>query len=474
MTHLYDRQYIAGAWCATQGKDFVEVFDPNSGALAARVSVGHRDDVQHAAKAARAAFAGWSATPLQDRVRIVQKWAQALADRKDLLVRAIAAEVGTPLKISQIVQVESPLRNIDNFVETVLSLPWETTAGNSRIVREPFGVVACITPWNFPLHQMVLKLAPALLTGNTVVLKPSELTPQTVQLICEALHEAGFPDAVVNVVNGTGPVVGAELVASDMVDMVSFTGSTQAGKAVTALAAQTVKKVATELGGKSPSVVLPSADLARAVKSTVASCMLNNGQTCSALTRLLVPADLAQQAHTLVEQEIAKLTVGSSLAEGSRVGPLISQRQQASVQALLQEGEQQGARPISQVGAVPQQGFFVAPRAYAVTEDNTLARNEIFGPVLSVLSYSDVDDAVRLANATAYGLAAAVWGEEQQAMEVARRIHAGQVDINGARFNALAPFGGYKQSGVGREAGLFGMEEFLQVKSIQTNLPKGS
>lgn len=474
MTYLYDRQYIAGAWCATHGKGFVEVFDPNSGALAARVGVGHEDDAQRAVQAARAAFTGWSATPLPERVRIVQQWGQALTARKDALVRAIAAEVGTPLKISQIVQVESPLRNIGNFVDTVQSLAWETAVGNSRIAREPFGVIACITPWNFPLHQIVLKLAPALLTGNTVVLKPSELTPQTTQLICEALHEAGFPDGVVNVVNGTGPVVGAPLAASEAVDMVSFTGSTQAGKAVTALAAQTVKKVATELGGKSPSVVLPGADLARAVKATVGSCMLNNGQTCSALTRLLIPAEQAQQACALVAQEIAKLTVGSSLAEGSRVGPLISQRQQAGVQALLQEGERQGAQPVTEAGAVPAQGFFVAPRAYAVAEDNPLARQEVFGPVLSILTYSDVDDAVRLANTTAYGLAAAVWGEELQAMAVARRIQAGQVDINGARFNALAPFGGYKQSGVGREGGLFGVEEFLQVKSIQVNLPNGS
>lgn len=470
MTHQYDRQYIAGAWAATHGKEFLEVFDPNSGALVAQVCMGNEEDANHAAQAARAAVEGWSSTPLQDRIRIVQKWAQALTTRKDHLVHAIAAEVGTPLRISQIVQVEAPLRNIGNFVETVRSLEWETRVGNSRIVREPFGVVACITPWNFPLHQIVLKLAPALLTGNTVVLKPSELTPQTVQLICEALHEARFPKGVVNVVHGTGPIVGAALAASNSVDMISFTGSTPAGRTVTTLAAQTVKKVATELGGKSPSVVLAGADLGRAVKSTVASCTLNNGQTCSALTRLLVPADLAEQAHELVGQEIAKLTVGSSLAEGTRVGPLISQRQQANVQAMLQEGEKQGAKPIAKVGAIPDHGFFLAPRAYVVTEDNTLARNEIFGPVLSILTYSDVDDAVRLANATAYGLAAAVWGEEQEAVTVAHRIQAGQVDINGARFNALAPFGGYKQSGVGREGGLLGVEEFLQVKSIQINL----
>ena len=473
MTHLYDRQYIAGAWCATQGKDFIEVADPNTGNLVAKVTTGHEEDARRAAQAANAAFPAWSTTALAERVRIVRQWAGALAKRKDALVRAIASEVGTPLKISQIVQVESPLRNIENFVSTVEALVWETEVGNSRIAREPFGVVACITPWNFPLHQIVLKLAPALLTGNTVVLKPSELTPQTVQLICEALHEAGFPDGVVNVVNGAGPVVGSEIASHPAVDMVSFTGSTQAGKAVTALAAQSVKKVATELGGKSPSVVLASADLVRAVKSTLASCTLNNGQTCSALTRLLVPTELAEQAHALLRQEMAKLSVGSSLDEASRVGPLISQRQQINVRGLLEQGEEQGATLIAEAGAAPEQGFFVQPRAYAVTESNVLAVNEIFGPVLSVLTYTDVDDAVRLANATAYGLAAAVWGEEGEAVTVARRIRAGQVDINGARFNALAPFGGYKQSGVGREGGLFGVEEFLQVKSIQVNLSSG-
>ena len=331
MTHLYDRQYIAGAWRATQGKDFIEVADPNTGNLVAKVTTGHEEDARRAAQAANAAFPAWSTTALAERVRIVRQWAGALAKRKDALVRAIASEVGTPLKISQIVQVESPLRNIENFVSTVEALVWETEVGNSRIAREPFGVVACITPWNFPLHQIVLKLAPALLTGNTVVLKPSELTPQTVQLICEALHEAGFPDGVVNVVNGAGPVVGSEIASHPAVDMVSFTGSTQAGKAVTALAAQSVKKVATELGGKSPSVVLASADLVRAVKSTLASCTLNNGQTCSALTRLLVPTELAEQAHALLRQEMAKLSVGSSLDEASRVGPLISQRQQINV-----------------------------------------------------------------------------------------------------------------------------------------------
>lgn len=470
MTQIYDRQYIGGAWCATAGDAFTEVEAPNTGALAARVSCGHAQDAERAVAAARHAFDGWSATALAERVQTLRAWGAALATRKEALARAIALEVGTPLKISQIVQVDAPIRNIEHFIECAHQLRWEEPLAHSRIVREAYGVVACITPWNFPLHQIVLKVVPALLAGNTVVLKPSEVTPQTTQLICEAVQEAGFPDGVVNVVNGLGPVVGAHLASSEAVDMVSFTGSTQAGRAVTALAAQTIKKVATELGGKSPAVVLGSADLPRAIKAVVGSCMLNNGQTCSALTRLLVPKVLKDTVQTLVAQEVAKLVVGGSVAEGTRIGPLISRRQMAGVHALLAEGVAAGAQAIHAPTAVPEHGFFVAPQAYWVDPSNPLALQEVFGPVLSVTTYEDVDEAVRLANDTVYGLAAAVWGESEVALAVARRIRAGQVDVNGARFNPLAPFGGYKQSGVGREAGPFGLEEFLQTKAIQLNL----
>ncbi|MCB4321523.1 aldehyde dehydrogenase family protein [Alcaligenes sp. 13f] len=474
MTYVYDRQYINGDWCASQGDELIVVQNPNTGELAAQVTTGHPQDAQAAVQAAQAAFPRWSALALEGRVQLVLKWAAALQERKESLVRAIAAEVGTPLRISRMVQVEAPLHNIENFVDTVRSFEWEKRIGNSLVVRDPFGVVACITPWNFPLHQIVLKLVPALLTGNTVVLKPSELTPQTVQLIVEALHEAGFPDGVVNVVNGCGPTVGACLAGSDAVDMVSFTGSTEAGKAVIVLAAQNVKKVATELGGKSPSVVLPGAELERAIKASVAACMLNNGQTCSALTRLLIPVERVDEAIQFIEKELAKLSVGCSLDEGNRIGPLISSRQQAKVESLLETVREQGGVGIGVAqDNIPDHGFFIAPQAFKVDESNILAHAEVFGPVLAVLTYTDVDEAVRIANSTIYGLAAAVWGDEAEAVDVARRIQAGQVDINGARFNALAPFGGYKQSGVGREAGEYGVEEFLQVKSIQTQQQSG-
>lgn len=471
MTHVYDRQYIDGAWTATQGTAFIDVHAPNAGTLQARVTCGHEGDAQRAVQSARQAFDGWSGLPLAQRVQGLQRWQAALAERQGALAQAIAQEVGTPLKISQIVQVDAPIRNITNFIDCALAFRWSSPLAHSELVREPHGVVACITPWNFPLHQIVLKVVPALLAGNTVVLKPSELTPQTTQLICEALHDAGLPDGVVNVVNGLGTVVGAPLAASGFVDMVSFTGSTAAGRAVTALAAQTIKKVATELGGKSPTVLLPGADLPRAIKASVASCMLNNGQTCSALTRLLVPQAQRDEVQALIQQELAKLAVGPSVDAASRIGPLISLRQQQGVNALVDDGVAQGAQAIHTPSALPEEGYFVAPQAYWVTPANPLFRDEVFGPVLSVSTYQDEDEAVRMANDTVYGLAAAVWGEPEAARAVAGRIRAGQIDINGARFNPLAPFGGYKQSGVGREAGLFGLEEFMQIKSIQMNPP---
>ncbi|MGB6056394.1 MAG: aldehyde dehydrogenase family protein, partial [Burkholderiaceae bacterium] len=337
------RHYIAGNWQPSSGADTIEITDPASGEAVARVTCGEPRDALAAAAAAKGAFANWSALSLERRTEFVRQFGAALASRKDALAQTIASEVGTPLKISQIVQVDSPIRNVDNFIQAAFELDWERQIGNSRVVREPSGVVACITPWNFPLHQIVLKVVPALLGGNTIVLKPSEMVPATNELICEALHETGFPAGVINVVNGTGPVVGACLATTELVDMVSFTGSTEAGKTVTAMAAATVKKVTTELGGKSPSLALPGADLARAVKATLGSCMLNNGQTCSALTRLLVPAEQRAEVESLLRQEMAKLAVGPALAEGTRVGPLVSRRQSERAQQLIADGVAQGA-----------------------------------------------------------------------------------------------------------------------------------
>jgi acyl-CoA reductase-like NAD-dependent aldehyde dehydrogenase len=469
MKRIYDSNYIAGTWHRSTAKDMIDVCDPNTGALAGQVGCGTEEDAYQAVSAAQQAFAAWSGTPLTEKCATINRLQERLLARQPLLADAIAAEVGTPLKIARIVQVDAPIRNIGNFIDLAAAFPWSQNLGNSLIEREPFGVVACITPWNFPLHQIVLKVVPALLAGNTVVLKPSELTPRTTRLICEAIDQAGFPPGVVNVVNGIGSIVGSALSRAEGVDMVSFTGSTEAGRAVSRLAAGTIKKVTLELGGKSPSLVLPGADLPVAIKGTLASCFLNNGQTCSALTRLIVPSHDFVSVEALLHQEMAKLTVGSSLIEGNRIGPLISAKQRERVDALITKGVEEGAVPIASGPLIPRTGFFVSPKAFRVEPANVLANEEIFGPVLCVIPYDDIAHGIRLANETVYGLAGAVWGERNQALDAARKIRSGQVDINGARFNPMAPFGGFKQSGVGREGGHVGLEEFLEHKAIQIN-----
>ncbi|AJG23495.1 MULTISPECIES: aldehyde dehydrogenase family protein [Cupriavidus] len=469
MPEIFDQQYIGGSWRRASGTQLIDVEDPNTGLVSAQILPGTEEDVGLALGAAQNALASWSATSVSDKCAILNRLKDQLTNRQESLADAIAAEVGTPLKISRIVQVDSPIRNIGNFVKLAEGFPWQSRTGPSVIVREPFGVVACITPWNFPLHQIILKVVPALLAGNTVVLKPSELTPRTTRLICDAINDAGFPSGVVNVVNGLGAVVGAALARADGVDMVSFTGSTEAGRAVSCLAASTIKKVTLELGGKSPSLVLPGADLTVAVKGTLASCFLNNGQTCSALTRLIVHSRDVSAVEALVKQELAKFSVGSSLVEGHRIGPLISGKQRDRVQELAEKGVAEGATLIASGQDVPPAGFFVSPKVFLTDQHNYLAKEEVFGPVLCVIPYDEIDDGIRIANATVYGLAAAVWGDPDLALDAAKKIRAGQVDINGARFNPVAPFGGFKQSGVGREAGHVGLDEFLEYKSIQMN-----
>jgi len=342
--------------------------------------------------------------------------------------------------------------------------------GHSLVVREPVGVVGCITPWNFPLNQITLKVAPALAAGCTVVLKPSEVAPINAMILAEIIHDAGFPPGVFNLVHGAGPVVGEVLSGHPEVDMVSFTGSTRAGKRVGELASQSIKRVALELGGKSASVVLPDADLAAAVKGSVSACMLNSGQTCSAHTRLLVPKARLDEAKALAAAAVAKLTLGPSLDEQTRLGPLVSAAQRDRVLNMIELGLKEGAELVAGGAQRPaiDKGYFVQPTVLVVQPHHTLAKEEIFGPVLVILAYEDEEDAIRIANDTIYGLGGGVWSEDEaHAIRVARRIRTGQVDINGAPFNSNAPFGGYKQSGHGRENGKFGLDEFLEYKSLQ-------
>ncbi|MEV5439152.1 aldehyde dehydrogenase family protein [Streptomyces sp. NPDC052682] len=458
----HDGMYIDGGWRPAAGQDVIEVVNPADEQVIATVPAGTAEDVDAAVRAARAALRGWAATPPAERAARLAALRDGLAARADEIAETVTAELGSPLKFSQNVHAAVPIAVAGSYAELAATYAFEEKTGNSTVFHEPVGVVAAITPWNYPLHQIVAKVAPALAAGCTVVVKPAEDTPLVAQLFAEAVHEAGLPAGVFNLVTGLGPVAGQALAEHPDVDLVSFTGSTAVGRRIGALAAGAVKKVALELGGKSANVILPSADLARAVNVGVANVMSNSGQTCSAWTRMLVHRDQYEQAVELAATAAAKY--------GDRIGPLVNARQQARVRGYIDQGVAEGARLVAGGPEAPREkGYYVSPTVFAdVTPEMTIAQEEIFGPVLSILRYEDEEDALRIANGTVYGLAGAVWaGDEAEAVAFARRMDTGQVDINGGRFNPLAPFGGYKQSGVGRELGVHGLTEYLQTKSLQ-------
>ena len=468
-----DRLFIGGRWVAPSGSEMIDVHNAGTGEVMGRVPAGSANDVDAAVAAARGALDKWSATSPGVRSELLEKISAGLKARADELAKTIAQEVGMPLKLAGRIQAGLPIANFANFARLLKDFVFEERVGNSLVVREPVGVVAAITPWNYPLHQIALKVAPALAAGCTVVLKPSEVAPFNAFILAEAIEAAGLPQGVFNLVTGFGANAGEALVKHRDVDMISFTGSTRAGKRISELAAQAVKRVALELGGKSASVILDDADLATAVKGTVNGCYLNSGQTCTALTRMLVPDSLYQEAARIAAEVAKSFTVGDPLAETTRLGPLSSQAQLERVRGYIRKGLQEGAELLAG-GAeppegVPPGGYYVKPTVFGrVRNDMSIAREEIFGPVLSIIPYQDEEDAVRIANDTVYGLAGAVWSrDDARAQRVARRIRAGQVDVNGGAFNMNAPFGGFKQSGHGREAGVYGLEEFLEYKSLQ-------
>ena len=466
----YTQHYVNGQWQAATSKEHFEVHDASTEEVMATVPQGTTEEASQAVLAARAAFPAWAALSVEERCQYIDKIVAGLKARTDEMATAIAREVGMPIKMAKMIQVGGPVFNWGNAAKVARAYHYEEKVGNSLVVREPIGVVGCITPWNFPLNQITLKVAPALAAGCTVVLKPSEIAPVNAMILTEIIHAAGLPPGVFNLVNGAGPVVGEVLASHPEVDMVSFTGSTRAGKRVAALAAESVKRVTLELGGKSASVVLPDADMAAAVKGTLSACLLNSGQTCSAHTRMLVPESRYEEIKALLQAGIAKYPLGISLDENSRLGPLITATQRERVTGFIQQGLQEGAELIAGGSDKPpfDKGYFVHPTALRVKPDDTLAREEIFGPVLVVLTYKDEDEAARIANDTIYGLGGGVWsGSDEHALAFARRMRTGQVDINGAPFNGNAPFGGYKQSGNGRENGKYGFEEFLEHKAIQ-------
>jgi aldehyde dehydrogenase (NAD+) len=467
-----DKVFIGGEWVEPAGADPLPVINSTTEETIATIPGCTPVEVDKAVEAARAAFDGWSRTPRGERAEALAAIAAGLGERAEELTDTITAELGMPRKLTQMIQVGLGINHFAAMPKALEEVRWEEEVGNSRVLREAAGVVGAITPWNYPLNQIGAKVAPALAAGCTVVLKPSEVVPLNAFILAEVIESVGLPPGVFNLVTGIGPVVGEAIAGHPDVDLVSFTGSTRAGRRVSELAAATVKSVAMELGGKSPNVLLDDADFARAVPDGVAKCFLNSGQTCSALTRMLVPRERLGEVEELAKAAAEGFTPGDPLDPGTTLGPLVSATQRERVRGYIAKGEAEGAKLLTGGAEPPEsltRGYFVRPTVFSeVTAEMTIGREEIFGPVLVIQPYDGEDDAVRIANATEYGLAGGVWsGDEERAIVVARRLRTGQIEINGGAFNPLAPFGGYGQSGHGRENGRFGLEEMLQTKSLQ-------
>ena len=467
----YDKHYYDGAWQASSGTETVAVISSSTEAEVARVPRGTAADVDKAVKAARCGFETWRRLSVEDRAQWLEKLAAAMKTRVPQLAEAISHEVGTALAYATKVQVEFPIMMIGMNAKFIREAKLEEELGNSLGIKEPVGVVGCITPWNYPLHQIVCKIAPALAAGCTIVLKPAEMAPVSAFMLAEAAHEIGLPAGVLNIVSGSGQVVGEAIVAHPDVDMVSFTGSLQAGRRIASVAGDGIKKVCLELGGKSAFVVLDDAPFDKAIAAGVNNCMQNSGQTCSAWTRMLVPRARHDEAVELAKAQLAKLTLGDPFDKNTRLGPLASAGQRDSVLEFIEQGKKEGATLVAGGGrpAEPAKGFYVEPTIFANVDNKMgIAQEEIFGPVLVIIPYDTEADAVAIANDSPYGLAGGVWaGTPERALAVAKQLRTGQVDINGGRFNVLAPFGGYKKSGIGREIGPLALEEFFQLKSIQ-------
>ena len=467
-----DRLFIGGEWVEPRGDGRIDVVDATTEEVMGRIPEGTPEDVESAVAAARSAFESWSRSSIDERAALCEAIAMGLEERAEEIAALVARELGMPVGQALMIQAGLPRMTFAALPQILLEFPFEEQIGNSQIVREPVGVVGCITPWNYPLHQISAKVAPALAAGCTVVLKPSEVTPLNAFVLAELIEGAGAPPGVFNLVTGLGPVVGEAMVAHSDVDMVSFTGSTAAGRRVSQVAAESVKRVALELGGKSPNVILDDADLEQAVVDGVSKCYLNSGQTCSALTRMLVPRELLGEAEAIAAAVAEKTRVGDPFDPETKLGPLVSEAQRERVRGYIRKGVEEGAKLVAGGEEAPdgaERGYFVRPTVFSdVTPEMTIAQEEIFGPVLAIMPYADEEDAIRIANGTIYGLAGGVWsGDPERARRVARRLRTGQVEINGGTFNPLAPFGGFKQSGHGRELGPYGLLEFLEVKALQ-------
>jgi acyl-CoA reductase-like NAD-dependent aldehyde dehydrogenase len=463
--------FINGEWTQPAGTSRMPLVCPSTGETLAELPLGDAQDVERAVDAARAALPRWSATSPQDRAAYLDRLHALTRERAETFAQALTIEMGAPITYARNAHVPLAAEHLRVARDNLASYPFRTQRGTTAVVREPIGVCALITPWNWPIYQITAKVGPALAAGCTIVLKPSELSPLSALLFAEIVEEAGLPAGVFNLVSGTGPEVGERLASHPQVDMVSITGSTRAGVLVAQAAAPTVKRVAQELGGKSPNVVLPDADLARAVSFGVAAAFRNMGQSCSAPTRMIVPRALLLQAEQLAVAAVAAMVVGDPFVDTTTHGPLANRAQYERVQVMIAKGIDEGAKLL--VGGLGRpagfsQGWFAQPTIFsAVRSDMAIAREEIFGPVLAILAYDSIDEAVAIANDTVYGLGAHVQGTDLDTVRaVAARIESGQVHLNYPAWDPQAPFGGYKQSGNGREYGVEGMEEYLEIKSI--------
>jgi len=463
--------YINGRWTSPAIPATLPVVNPATEAVVAEVARGSAEDVDRAVTAARGAFAGWSATPAAARAQVLGKIHALILERKEQLAQALSLEMGAAIGFARAMQVPLAAEHVRVARDLLSSYRFQTVEGGTAIEREPIGVCGLITPWNWPLYQITAKVAPAIAAGCTVVLKPSELSPLSALLFAQLVHDAGLPPGVFNLVNGSGADVGAAMAAHGDIDMISITGSNRAGALVAQAAAPTVKRVTQELGGKSPNVLLPDADFAKAVPLGVMSAFRNVGQSCSAPTRMIVPRSRLAEVEALAAATANALIVGDPQSEQTQLGPIANEAQFHRVQSMIQAGLDEGARLVcGGPGRVAgfDKGFYTRPTVFSEVDNAMrIAQEEIFGPVLCIIAYETVDEAVAIANDTVYGLGAHVQGQDLDlARAVASRIRAGQVHLNHPAWNPMAPFGGYKRSGNGREYGVQGFEEYLETKAI--------
>ena len=463
----FEKLFYDGQWQSAHGTEFSKVINPATEEVIAEVIQANHEDVDSAVEAAKQAFPSWNQTPLEERVKYIEKVLELVKDRGVEIAETIVAELGSTTTFCSEGQVPLSIKEMEATLDEVKNFDFEGEIDNATIIKEGFGVVACITPWNYPFNQIQRKITPALLTGNTVVVKPASNTPLTALIYAEIMEEAGLPKGVFNLITGSGGDTGNYLAEHEDVAVVSFTGSTDVGKGLYEKAATTVKKLVLELGGKSAMIYLKDGDLTTAVKGAANTVLDNQGQTCSALTRLFVPADELENTKAALKELYQDVVVGDPSDEKTKVGPMVSESQLETVLEYIEKGKAEGAEVLIGGNKIEGTGYFVEPTVFVnVTNDMTIAQEEIFGPVLTVLTYDSVEEAIELANDSVYGLSGAVVGPQAEAEKVARQLRTGNITVNAADRSPRAPFGGYKQSGIGRENGRYGLEDYVEIKAI--------